>query len=136
MNPPKSLLERVDSLMQRKRIFVAGAAASADRPEATAADDEDLPILTEIVAIGEVSGDSPNRAVQPQLDPLVEAFGKEFSQRLQQRFAAELPRLIEDATARLTTELRQSIERIADETLAEFVAQRRSPPPAPARPAE
>lgn len=131
MNPPKSLLERVDSLMQRKRIFVAGAAAPTVRPEATTADDEDLPILTEIVEISEVSGESPNRAVQPHQDPLIEALGKEFSQQLQQRFAAELPRLIEDATARLSTELRQSVQRLADETLREFLAQRRPPPARP-----
>lgn len=126
MSASKSLLERVDSLMQRKRKFVAGA-PSTPESSTSPADDEDLPILTEVVDISEVSSDAPNHAVHASLDPQFDALGQEFAQRLQQRLAAELPRLIDESSARLAAEIRQAVQRIADEALHEFVTRRRSP---------
>lgn len=125
MSASKSLLERVDSLMQRKRKFVAGAPAAPEN-STPASDDEDLPILTEVVDISEVSSDAPNHAVMAPLAPQFDALGQEFAQRLQQRLATELPRLIDESSARLATEVRQAVQRIADETLREFVARRAS----------
>ena len=125
MNASKSLLERVDSLMQRKRKFVAGAPEASENG-AVSTDDEDLPVLTEVVDISEVSSDAPNHAIHAPPDPRLDALGREFSQRLQQRLADELPRLIDESSARLAADVRHSVQRIADEVLREFVAGRRA----------
>lgn len=130
MNPPNSLIDRVNSLMHRKRVFVAGAGHAPENPTPAPLEDEDLPVLTEIVDISEVSSDTPGTTVQPPLDPLIAAVTQEFAQQLQQRFSAELPGMIDEATTRLATELQQAVFQIAQQALREFVSQRRQPAPA------
>lgn len=125
MTPADKLIDRADSLMQRKRVFVAGAPQATTTNELATSDDEDLPILTEIVDISEVSGDTPNATARPLLDPLADAVTQEFALQLQQHFASELPGLIDQATAKLASELQQTVQRIAEQCLRDFVAQRR-----------
>jgi hypothetical protein len=128
MTPPDQLIERADSLMQRKRVFVAGAPSAPLKTDLATMDDEDLPVLTEIVDISEVSGDAPNAAARQAMDPLADAVTQEFALQLQQRFASELPGLIDQATAKLAIELQQAVQRIAEQCLRDFVAQRRQLP--------
>lgn len=128
MTPADKLIDRADSLMQRKRVFVAGAPSAPVKSELAIPDDDDLPILTEIVDISEVSGDMPTAAARQPLDPLADAVTQEFALQLQQRFASELPGLIDQATATLTIELQQAVQRIADQCLRDFVGQRRQLP--------
>lgn len=137
MTPADKLIDRADSLMQRKRVFVAGAPSTPVKSELAMPDDDDLPILTEIVDISEVSGDMPTAAARQPLDPLADAVTQEFALQLQQRFASELPGLIDQATATLTIELQQAVQRIADQCLRDFVGQRRQLPlPLPAQAAD
>lgn len=128
MTPPDKLIERADSLMQRKRVFVAGAPPAPLKSEPATPDDDDLPILTEIVDISEVSGDAPTAAARQPFDPLADAVTREFALQLQQRFASELPELIDQATAKLSIELQQAVQRIAEQCLRDFAAQRRQLP--------
>ena len=128
MTPPDQLIERADSLMQRKRVFVAGAPAAPVRSDLATPDDDDLPILTEIVDISEVSSDTPNAAARQPLDPLADAATQELARQLQQRFASELPELIEQATVKLALELQQAVQGIAEQCLRDFVSQRRQLP--------
>lgn len=131
MTPSENLIDRIDSLMQRRRVFVASPApqVSADSANSAASpDDDDVPILTEVVDIAEVSSDKPNVSAHHAIDPIVDAVTEDFSFQLQQRFSAQLPELIEAASARLAIELQQAVHRITDETLRDFVAQRRQRP--------
>ena len=128
MTPTGDVIDRIDSLMRRKRVFVAQAPALPSASHAADLDDEDIPILTEVVDIAEVSSDAPNIAAHRPLDPLLDAVTQEFSQQLQQRFAAELPDLIEQASTQLAIALQQSVHRITEETLRDFVAHRRQLP--------
>lgn len=125
MTPPHDLIDRIDTLMQRKRVFVANAPQTRAEPSVKAADEEDIPVLTEVVDISEVSGDAPHEAVHPSLDPLIDAVTLDFSLRLQERFATELPALINETVERLAIELQQSVHKMTEETLRDFVAQRR-----------
>lgn len=128
MTPPDQLIERADSLMQRKRVFVAGAPPAPVKSDLATLDDDDLPILTDIVDISEVSGDMPSAAARQPLDPLADVVTQEFALQLQQRFASELPGLIDQATAKLAIELQQAVQRIAEQCLRDFAAQRRQLP--------
>ena len=128
MSAPSDLIERADSLMQRKRIFVANAVPATSNDQTGPAEDEDIPTLTEIVDISEVSSDAPNTTVHPALDAQLEGLTQAFSRHLHQRFAAELPQLINEATARLAIEMQQRVHRITEESLHEFLARHRQIP--------
>jgi len=126
MTQPRDVVDRIDSLVNRKRVFVAGAGtAAANR---SAAEDEDIPMLTEVVDISEVSSDAPTSVAHPPIEPLLDAVTLEFASQLQQRFAQELPDLIDEATERLKIELQQTVHRITDQTLRDFVAKRQQLP--------
>jgi len=125
MSQPRDVIDRIDSLVNRKRVFVAGAGTA--NLKKSASDDEDIPMLTEVVDINEVSGDAPNAAAPP-IEPLLDAVTLEFTCQLQQRFAEELPILIDEATAKLKIELQQAVHRITDQTLRDFVAKRQQLP--------
>ena len=128
MSSPGDVLDRIDSLMRRKRVFVAQAPVQTSVDHAADLDDEDIPILTEVVDIAEVTGDTPNIAAHRPLDPLLDALTQEFSLQLQERFAAQLPDLIEQASKQLAIALQQSVHRITEETLHDFTARRRQLP--------
>jgi hypothetical protein len=125
MSPTTDLLKRLDTLMHRKRVFVAHVGQLPRDLDQAASEDEDIPVLTEVVDISEVSSDAPHKAVHPALDPLSETINLEFALKLQERFAAELPGLIDDACQKLAIELQQTVHRLTDETLREFASQRR-----------
>lgn len=127
MTQASDVVDRINSLMHRKRVFVASAASAAALPTLTN-DDEDIPVLTEVVDIAEVSSDTPGASAHPPLDPLLDAVTEEFAQRLQARFSVELSELIDTATTRLTVEIQQTVHRITDETLRDFIAYRRQIP--------
>jgi hypothetical protein len=125
MSPTTDLLQRLDTLIHRKRVFVANVGQLPPALDEPPGEDEDIPVLTEVVEISEVTGDTPHDAVHPGLDPLADSINQAFSLQLQERFAAELPGLIEGACQRLAIELQQTVHRLTDETLREFASQRR-----------
>lgn len=125
MTSPSNLIERANTLMQRKRMFIAGATLAHTEQRM---DDEDIPVLTEIVDVQTVSGDAPKAAILSTRASHIDAVALEFSRQLQQRFNAELPCLIDTATNRLAVEIRQAVHRIAEQALDEFIAERRQLP--------
>jgi hypothetical protein len=126
MTEHRDVIDRIDSLVNRKRVFVAGARTVSSGRHA--AEDEDIPMLTEVVDITEVSSDAPTRAAHPPIEPLLDAVTLDFAYQLQQRFALELPTLIDEATNKLKIELQQNMHRITDQCLREFVARRQQLP--------
>lgn len=114
-------LGRLDALAGRRRSFVAaGAATGESRP-----DDEDLPMLTEVVDITEVSGDQPNSLSHGLSEPLLESMAAELANAVQQRLTTDFPLLLEDATGRLAQELRRGIHQITESAIRDYMASRR-----------
>lgn len=127
MSPATDLIKRIDSLMQRKRVFVANVGQVPPERHEHVSEDEDIPVLTEVVDINEVTGDSPHQAVHPAADPVSEAITKEFSLRLQERLEAELPQLIGNACQRLAVDIQQTVQRLSNETRLDIASRRGEP---------
>ena len=107
------ILQKVDSLMRRRRVFVAGAALSPPA-EGSGPTEEDIPVLTEVV-------EAPATSLPVGLDPqLVEDIVAE-------RLAALLP-LRREVLARelevwLDEQLPQVVMRLFDGITDQLVAQ-------------
>jgi len=99
---------------RRRRSFVASAAELNGTEElpAAAGDDDDLPLLTEVVQ---------PEMVTEALRPLLAA---ELSHLLEQRLASETPALVSSALDVAATQLRQGILAAIAGALEDFVAQR------------
>ena len=112
------IVSRADSLMmKRRRSFVAGQPAATPPP----AEDEDLPVLTEILAPEAALAETPP---DRQDDTLVSLQAADLAQAVQQRLAAELPSLIEASLALVEQEIRQGIADTVDSALKDFIARR------------
>ncbi|HNJ76431.1 MAG TPA: hypothetical protein PLE72_06670 [Azospira sp.] len=124
------IVSRADSLMRRRRAFVATPPAEPELEEidipllvdeAAAADDEDIPVLTE-----EVFPDTPTTTVPRDKfdEKLASRLASEFAHSLERRLAAELPTLVEASLAVLEADLRRGILDIANDAIKDFVARR------------
>lgn len=113
------VLGRLSALTGKRRSFVAQGASV---PEAVRGDgeDDDLPILTEVVDISEVSGDRPNR--HAGLNPHLEAMAAELSHVVQQRMASDLPALLDESLDRLAAELKKGIHQITEVAIRDYLA--------------
>lgn len=137
------VVARADSLMRRKRAFVATpaplptpkqvapVALDFDIPVLTEelpplhAVDEDIPVLTE-----EVYPDAPNTAAAADRfdEKLAARLASEFALSLERRLAAELPTLVEASLAVLEADLRRGILDIASDAIKDFIARREQLP--------
>jgi len=123
----EDVVSRADSLMRRRRAFVASAPPEpeVDVPllleEAAPPVDDDIPVLTE-----EVFPDLPAAsAPRDKFDETVAArLASEFAHSLERRLAAELPTLVEASLAVLEADLRRGILDIANDAIKDFVARR------------
>jgi iron-sulfur cluster repair protein YtfE (RIC family) len=115
-------LGRLDALAGKRRSFVAGSAGAGDSAKG---DDDDLPMLTEVVDITEVSGDQPNSLSHGLSEPLLESMAAELANAVQQRVTADFPMLLEEATQRLSLELRRGIHQITEAAIRDYMARRR-----------
>lgn len=126
------IVSRADTLM-RRRSFVAAApqlpatdtgtiapAAAPATPVPPA--DDDIPVLTEEVALPEAPAEA---APRDRFDATLAArLAAEFAHALERRLAAELPTLVEASLAVLEADLRRGIVDIADAAIKDFVARR------------
>ena len=103
------IVSRADSLMRRRRSFVATTTASAGEPLLSAEPmtievEEDIPVLTE-----EVLPETPLAAAPRERfdETLAARLASEFSHTLERRLAAELPSLVEASLAVLEADLRR-----------------------------
>ena len=114
-------LGRLDALAGKRRSFVAGGGAG----DATKSDDDDLPMLTDVVDIAEVSGDQPNNLSHGLSEPLLESMAAELANAVQQRLTADFPMLLDEAAERLSLELRRGIHQITEAAIRDYMARRR-----------
>lgn len=117
------VIGRLDALAGKRRSFVAGTATAAEPAPRT--EDDDLPVLTEVVDISDVSGDQPNSGSHGLAEPLLEAMAAELSNAVQQRVTTEFPGLLDEALDHLAAELRRGIHQITESAVRDFLARRR-----------
>lgn len=126
MSASDDIVSRADSLMKRRRSFVAGQPAAEQAPAPD--EDEDLPVLTEIVAPEAALAEAPPDRLD---DTQLALQAADLAQAVQQRLAAELPDLIDACLALVEREIQEGIADIVDNALKAFIAQRQpaAPPP-------
>lgn len=123
----EDIVSRADSLMRRRRSFVAGTpppvatAPAAALPSAPAETDEDIPVLTEEVLPETPAGAAPRDRFD---ETLAARLASEFAHTLERRLAAELPSLVEASLAVLEADLRRGILDTADGAIKDFLARR------------
>jgi len=99
----EDVMQRADALMRRHRVFVAGAADKTE-PEAGSGD-EDIPLLTEVVAAGDHVSDLPANIAS--LDPaeLRSALAFEMEAWLDQELPQHVMRVLDGITDQLIIQL-------------------------------
>ena len=149
----RDVIDRLDALIHKRRSYVAKPATAesiaapapatqtpdvpfvenaphaAEPPpavdyQAAPPDDDDVPILTEVVDVPAVSADQPAAVAHAPLEPLLDAMANDLTLLLQQRMAQDLPPVLEQAFARFGDELRRGIAEIAENAARDFVARR------------
>ena len=117
----KDVIGRLDALAGKRRSFVAGGSAA----DASRQDDDDLPLLTEVVDIAEVTSEQPNSLSHRISEPLLDAMAGELSHAIQQRLTADFPVLLDDAVGRLSAELRRGMHQITEAAIRDYLHRRR-----------
>lgn len=123
----EDIVSRADSLMRRRRSFVAGtpppgtADVPTPPPPTHAEADEDIPVLTEEVLPETPAGTAPRDRFD---ETLAARLASEFAHTLERRLAAELPSLVEASLAVLEADLRRGILDTADGAIKDFLARR------------
>lgn len=124
MTERSDVVDRANSLMRRRRSFVASITDKPDTtgPAATADEDDDLPVLTDIVA-GEASAPS-SRADRYDEEALLSIIATDLVRTLERQLATELPTLIEAALLSAQQELQTGINSTLEMALKAFLARR------------
>lgn len=119
------VVDRADSLMRRRRSFVAAPPAS---PQATlgkpqpVAEDDDIPVLTEVVsAEAAVSEGGTNRVDETQVTLLA----SDLAEAIGQQLTYELPTLLEAVLINAGEELRVGITETMETALRDYIARRK-----------
>lgn len=118
------VVDRIDSLMKRRRSFVAKTASSSESVSTPlpASDDNDLPVLTEVVsAEAAVSEVSPDRFDETQVSLLA----SDIAHAIGQQLTYELPTLLEATLLNAGEELRAGITSTMETALRDFIARRK-----------
>lgn len=118
------IVDRIDALVRKRRSFVAASAGTARPVVVPAVDEDDIPVLTEIVDITEVSGDAPETAAAPPLQPMLAALADDLSQCVADRLAADLPEILDAALEQFRSDLRRGIAGSVDSAARDFLARR------------
>ena len=149
MADPGDVVDRADALMRRRRSFVAKppvlppevsaafgsqAGAQAESAAATldvrlAADsvggDDDLPVLTDVVAVEDDTTDAGNRRQERFDETQVALLAAQIAHAIGEQLASDLPELIETALASASDQLRSGIGATMETALRDFIARRR-----------
>lgn len=129
----RDVVDRLDALIRKRRSYVAqgdlpretGARAPQVEAFPAANEDDDVPVLTEVVDIAEVSTDAPIRTGPTPIEPMLDAIAAELVNALQQRLADELPPLLDTAFEHFSAEVRVGIRGITDTAVRDFIERRR-----------
>ena len=119
------VVDRADSLMRRRRSFVAAPPASPPAPISKpqpVAEDDDIPVLTEVVsAEAAVSEGSTNRVDETQVTLLA----SDLAEAIGQQLTYELPTLLEAVLINAGEELRVGITETMETALRDYIARRK-----------
>ena len=122
MSDTADVVDRVDSLMLRRRTFIATRPQRQIQEPPAPPEDDDLPVLTEVVppeaAVAEAKTE---RFDETQITLLASEIAHAFGEHL----ANDLPALLEAALLRTSKELRAGINMTMDAALREFLARRK-----------
>jgi hypothetical protein len=131
---------RIDSLMKRRRSFVAAPANRPQIPETalTPIEDDDLPVLTEVLpaAVSAEPGEHGNdfkdfddfNDFENFDETQASLLASDLADAIGQQLTAELPRLLEAALLNATEELRGGVEAIIETALNDFIARHKPMP--------
>lgn len=132
MTGDADVINRADSLMRteaapfggrRRRTFVAAPVQTMEPPEEQqSADDEDLPVLTEVVI---TETEAPEPTDDHLDDTRFSALAIEIAQAIEQQMAFELPTLIEATLLNASEELRNGITSTIETALRDLMARRK-----------
>lgn len=134
MSEPSDVVDRADTLMRRRRSFVAApvihrppvsappSAASGEANPGGAGEDDDLPVLTEVLpAEASVFEGAGERFDETQVSLLA----SDIAHAIGQQLACDLPSLIETALVNASEELRDGISATLETALRDFIARRK-----------
>jgi hypothetical protein len=136
MDETADLVERADSLMRnrgtpfvgrRRRSFLAAAenAAAAAGTPLSASEDDDIPVLTDVVTAEPAVAEPAPERVDEALPSLIDA---DFLHSVELRLASELPALIEATLSDARNELRAGINAVLEAAWQDFLARRQQLP--------
>jgi len=127
------VVDRANLLMRRRRSFVAAPASAPEMarpsplPPATS-DDDDLPVLTEVVApdTADTAATAVAEAPSERFDETqVSLLASEIAHAIGQQMAFELPSLLEAVLLSAGEELRAGITSTMEIALRDFIARRK-----------
>ena len=125
MSDTHDVLDRTDSLIRRRRTFIAATPSTTPSTLANApaqSDDEDIPILTDVVSPeAAISEPRSERIDETQVTLLASEVAHAFGEQL----AKSLPTLIEAALLQTGKELGSGISTIMENALRDFLSRRR-----------
>lgn len=146
MADPGDVVDRADALMRRRRSFVAkapapvpvasqsvdGEAGGQDRNAAPTIgevevleDLDDLPVLTDVVAIDDEFNVAGNRLHERIDETQVALLAAQIAHAIGEQLAADLPQLIETALDSAGEQLSRGIGATMETALQDFIARRR-----------
>ena len=142
MADPDDVVDRADALMRRRRSFVAKAPAPVPAMSETVdsapggldryamptigegEDLDDLPVLTDVVAIDD-DLDASNRLHERIDETQVALLAAEIAHAIGEQLAADLPQLIETALDSAGEQLSRGVGATMETALQDFIARRR-----------
>jgi len=125
MSDTPDVLDRTDSLLRKRRTFIAATPTTTPStlPNASAiSDDEDIPTLTDVVSPeAAISEPRSERIDETQVTLLASEVAHAFGEQL----AKSLPSLIEAALLQTGKELGSGISTVMENALRDFLSRRR-----------
>ena len=127
MAEPSDVVDRADTLMRRRRTFVAARprppelAPPISNPPLQAAEDDDLPVLTEVVAVDAADFTEPSERFN---ETQVSLLASDIAHAIGQQLTSDLPSLLETALLNAGEELRAGITATMETALRDFIARR------------
>ena len=128
MAEPSDVVDRADTLMRRRRTFVA---ARPRPPEIASvppnlalqvAEDDDLPVLTEVVAVDAAGFTEHSERFD---ETQVSLLASDIAHAIGQQLTSDLPNLLETTLLNAGEELRAGITATMETALRDFIARRK-----------
>ena len=127
MSDASDVVDRADSLMRRRRSFVAARPRAPEiaKPASVplpAIEDDDLPVLTEVVSADAAGFDERSERLD---ETQVSLLASDIAHAIGQQLTFDLPSLLETALLNAGEELRAGITATMESALRDFIARRK-----------